>query len=275
VIREDDGFNAIIFYPTLHKAPNDWDFIRPPKAVIRSAKRELGSSFELSVSKYKENKMSIEWCGVIKSDTFSKNERSIRKDLEQVIKTHKWDEVFTIFEKRPDLINAALLDNSSWYAPIHQLTAENSPIEVIEKLINMGAWRTFKTSDGYKAIDIANKKEYQHLANLLEPVYRHTANIQLLSKIQKHFHQVIIGRIKVISEWQSFRLPDLEILLEIEEPSMWFPVPGMYGGFNYLLVFKGKTVKLISESWSRVVGGSGERHEITSKGSKLVEEGFV
>ena len=33
--------------------------------------------------------------------------------------------------------------------------------------------------------------------------------------------------------------------------------------------------KLVAESWCRVVGGSGQRHEITPAGSRLVEEGFV
>jgi hypothetical protein len=56
---------------------------------------------------------------------------------------------------------------------------------------------------------------------------------------------------------------------------MWFPVPGMYGGFSYRLESVGVEAKLVSESWCRVVGGSGQRHEITSAGSQLVEEGFV
>jgi hypothetical protein len=54
-------------------------------------------------------------------------------------------------------------------------------------------------------------------------------------------------------------------------------VPGMYGGFSYRLEVAGVEAKLVSESWSRVVDGSGQRHEITSAGSQLVEveEGFV
>jgi hypothetical protein len=32
---------------------------------------------------------------------------------------------------------------------------------------------------------------------------------------------------------------------------------------------------LVSERWSRVVGGSGQRHEITANGCTLVEAGFV
>ncbi|MBW4490330.1 MAG: hypothetical protein KME12_21330 [Trichocoleus desertorum ATA4-8-CV12] len=73
----------------------------------------------------------------------------------------------------------------------------------------------------------------------------------------------------------GLRLPELEPMLEIEEPKMWFLVPGMYGGFSYWFDGEGKNAKLISESWCRVVGGSDQRHEITSEEGKLVDEGFV
>ena len=64
-------------------------------------------------------------------------------------------------------------------------------------------------------------------------------------------------------------------MLELDRPCMWFQVPGMYGGFNYWLETTRVGVKLVSESWCRVAGGSGQRHEVTSAGSQLVEEGFV
>jgi hypothetical protein len=220
--------------------------------------------------------MSVEWCGMVKSDSFSENAQKTRKEFEQVIKSNRWDDVFSALEQNPDLINATFLDNSLWYSPLHHLTEENAPVEIIEKTISLGAWRTLKTFNDEKAIDIALRQGRQELVSLLTPIYCHNIQLESLLKIQKHFHEVIIGRINVIPNWKALRLPELEVLLEIKDPSMWFPVPGMYGGFNYRLAFnKDKTVRLISESWIRVVGGSGQRHEITSKGSELVEEGFV
>ena len=136
----------------------------------------------------------------------------------------------------------------------------------------MGAWRTLKTFNGETAIDIANRKGYYHLVKLLQPVYFHNVDFQVLAQIQKLFHQVIVGRINVINNWQSLRLPELEVLLELERPNMWFPVPGMYGGFDYKLIIKDNAIKLISDSWSRVVGGSEERHAITLDGIKLIEQ---
>lgn len=219
--------------------------------------------------------MDAVWCGVVEAKSFSENEQNIRKELEQAVKTRKWDEMFAVLGKRPYLVNAAFLDDPKWNAPLHQLVEDNAPAEIVEKAAKLGAWLTLKDFNGNKAVDIANRKGNQHLVEDLNPVYCHPLNPEMLSKIQEYFHQVIIGRINVIPEWRSFRLPDLEILLEIEEPNMWFPVPGMYGGFNYELLIEGEVVKLVSSSWCRIVGGSGERHEITSEGIRLIEKGYV
>lgn len=48
----------------------------------------------------------------------------------------------------------------------------------------------------------------------------------------------------------------------------------MYGGFHVRLE-PGQPVRLIAESWSRVVGGSGQRHAITDAATELLDEGFV
>jgi len=174
------------------------------------------------------------------------------------------------------LINATFLDNLLWYSPLHYLTEENAPVEIIEKTIILGAWRTLKTRNNEKAIDIAIRNGRQELVSLLTPVYLHHMPLESLLKMQEYFHEVINGRINVQRKSTSLRLPDLEVLLELEDPHMWFPVPGMYGGFNYRLAYnRDKSLRLISESWSRVVGGSGQRHEITPEGSELVDEGFV
>ena len=52
---------------------------------------------------------------------------------------------------------------------------------------------------------------------------------------------------------------------------MWFAVPGMYGGFHYVL----HGVELEVSSWIRVVEGSGEAHRIRADGYELVEAGYV
>ena len=97
----------------------------------------------------------------------------------------------------------------------------------------------------------------------------------MLLRVQTHFHTVIRSRAERLVEEHGLRLPELEPLLELDTPEMWFAVPGMYGGFRYRLEAGDVRLKLLSDSWCRVVDGSGQRHEITPRGSQLVDEGFV
>ena len=96
-----------------------------------------------------------------------------------------------------------------------------------------------------------------------------------LQTIEYYFHEVIRQRADELIEEHNLELPKLSVLLHGKKNKAWFPVPGMYGGFSYWLEGEGDGIKLISESWCRIVGGSGERHEVTAAGSRLVDEGFV
>ena len=139
----------------------------------------------------------------------------------------------------------------------------------------MRAFRTLQNARGERPVDVAERQGHRHLLDVLAPQYKHHVPIGVLLKVQVHFHQVIRGRVDDLVKKQSLRLPELEPLLELDRPRMWFQVPGMYGGFNYWLETTRGRVKLVSESWCRVADGSGQRHEVTSAGNQLVEEGFV
>ena len=98
---------------------------------------------------------------------------------------------------------------------------------------------------------------------------------ETLLSIQDHFHNVMRERAENLIVEHRIVLPELAPLLLIEKPEGWFPIPGMYGGFRYWLEGDGENTKLVTESWCRVVEGSGQRHEITAQGSQLVKEGFA
>jgi ADP-ribosyl-[dinitrogen reductase] hydrolase len=101
---------------------------------------------------------------------------------------------------------------------------------------------------------------------------------ETLSLIEQHFHAVIMGRAKELVEKSCLTLPKLSQLrtaVMSDRLRASFPIPGMYGGFYYWLEGQGDTAKLISESWCRISGGSGQRHEITRDRSVLVAEGFI
>ena len=102
-----------------------------------------------------------------------------------------------------------------------------------------------------------------------------TISEETLLLIQANFHRLILSRAADMTDPDRLDLPELTPLLTAKEPTAWFAVPGMYGGFSYRFEGEGECAKLISESWSRVVEGSGQRHEVTASGILLLDEGFV
>jgi len=96
-----------------------------------------------------------------------------------------------------------------------------------------------------------------------------------LCAIERHFHALIRQRAGTLIDEHGLQLPNLSELLGASESKAWFPIPGMYGGFRYWLEGQGADTRLITESWCRIADGSGQRHEVTVAGSRLVEEGFV
>jgi hypothetical protein len=99
-----------------------------------------------------------------------------------------------------------------------------------------------------------------------------------LRAIERRFHKLIRQRAGNLIEASKVVLPRLSNYSHEKRESdgrLWLPIPGMYGGFVYELVGEGTSAKLVTESWSRVVGGSGQKHEITEGNTILVEEGFV
>ncbi len=219
--------------------------------------------------------MDIIWDGVTKAGTLNADVERLREELVNSSRNYQWSHVLDLVSRNRELVNATRLGGKSLYAPLHQAAHGGAPVEVVDQLIGYGAWRTLQNSIGERPIDVASRQGHKYLMAILEPQHKHEVPLGVLLKIQAHFHSVVLGRAKQFVDEHRLRLPELEPLLELDEPKMWFPVPGMYGGFSYRLETFGAQAELISESWCRVAGGSGQRHAIRSAGSELVDEGFV
>src|SRR5262252_6456505 len=81
--------------------------------------------------------------------------------------------------------------------------------------------------------DVARRRGHNHLLSELQPVFRR--EVPELDAIQHNFHALIRERADHLVHEHALRLPELEPLLELQKPKMWFPIPGMYGGFSYWL----------------------------------------
>ncbi|MPZ85494.1 MAG: hypothetical protein GEV28_35985 [Actinophytocola sp.] len=117
--------------------------------------------------------------------------------------------------------------------------------------------------------------ERDALADLLRPRVRNpvpTDTLRALQRaLQRHLHDLVRERAGHLVGQERLRLPELDVLTEFEKPELWFPVPGMTGGFHCVL----QGVELEVSSWVRVVEGSGETHRVRAGGYELVEEGYV
>jgi hypothetical protein len=219
--------------------------------------------------------MDIVWDGITRVETLSEKAAAARSVLADAAKGSDWPQVFKVLAEFPEFVNACRPGSNSFYSPLHQAAYNGAPVEVVQRLLEMGAWRTLQNAYGERPVDVAVRRNQTHLIQALDPQYWWQVPLGVLLKIQSHFHQVIRGRAAQLVEEHCLRLPELEPLLELRVPKVWFAVPGMYGGFSYRLETSGVEAKLVSESWCRVSGGSGQRHEITPRGAKLVDEGFT
>jgi len=222
-----------------------------------------------------EETVDVVWDGTRLTKTLSEQHLRVRNTLADAAHEGDWDTVNRVLREDPSLANCVRLGGSSLFAPLHQAAYRNAALAVVEEIIRLGAWRTLENSRGERPIDVASRKGNRELLHQLEPELHWRVPDGILLSLERHFHDVINGRADKFVEEHALRLPSLRILLELQDPKMWFPVPGMYGGFSYKLAVDGVEPVLIAESWCRVVGGSGQRHRIESDGSKLVAEGFV
>lgn len=112
---------------------------------------------------------------------------------------------------------------------------------------------------------------HHHLSERLKlPVWPRTPR-EATTILDRHLVDVIEGRIRPHIR-SVLRYPQTEVLLDLPEgTNLWFPIPGMYGGFSIEM----RRGYLDVESWSRIVGGSGQAHVVTVEGPTLVAEGFA
>lgn len=196
----------------------------------------------------------------------------LRHALADAARGYDWPLVLDILSTHRDLVNASRPGGAARYAPLHQAAHGGAPAPVVRRLIEMGAWRTLRTRQGERPLDIAHRRGHLALSDLLLPVYkRRRIPPHVLGRVQKHFHTLI--RRYPAGRTPSLRLPVLEPLLELGRESVYFEVPGMFGGFTYYLADDGTVPKLMVERFSRVLDCS--RFEITPRGWTPVDSSDV
>lgn len=213
------------------------------------------------------------WDGAIDRDAYNDAHVRDRDDLTGASRKGNWQVVLRLLRDADKNLSANhwRLGGRSWFTPLHQAAWHGAPAEVVAELVDLGASRVLTTAAGHRAADIAREKGHRQLVAILEPVVRNPTPPDVLDALDGHLSALVESRIRPHLTVRLRPLPAV-VLTEREPGSVvWFPIPGMVGGFAVRL----ETGYLDVKSWSRVVGGSGQAHVLTPEGSILVAEGFV
>ncbi|MEV6213833.1 hypothetical protein [Nocardia sp. NPDC051833] len=214
----------------------------------------------------------IQWYGWYRREFFDERSIAARDRLADAARDGQWDVVLEVAD-RDRTINSTRVGGSSGFAPLHQAAWHGAPEPVVERMLELGAWRTLRTADGDTAADVAAARGHDRLAERLTPSLIREVDPTVLAQLECQLHAVILGRVLDLCRKCGFRPPPLTPLLEYPGATMWAAIPGMYGGFA--IEFDTDADVLDVSSWCRVAGGSGERHRIRPDGFELVEKGFV
>ena len=126
------------------------------------------------------------------------------------------------------------------FTPLHQAAHGQAPRAVVQKLLELGAKRSLKTQSGKTTHDIAKAFTVprEEVLDLLKVPAEVSDNRETIDKMEKALHEKVIrgeerNAAGLIKE-HNLQLPQLAVLWEPDgaKDGMWFPVPGMYGGFR-------------------------------------------
>ena len=237
-----------------------------------------------------EEREEFVWNGVLDPTQYSEAVVAARNRLADAAKAGDWSAVFGLLDD-PDVpvrVNDWRPGGTAWFTPLHQAAWHGAPTAVASELIARGALRSLTDSRGRTALDIRTERNFKEFAAKGTAADSHLGLRGVLSPpapmlsadriraLDAHLAAVIDSRLRgVLYEGRDprevLRYPPVAILHEVPDRRLWFPVPGMYGGFDIHL----RDGYLEVNSWCRVVGGSGQRHVITEQGTTLVDQGFV
>ncbi|MBL3698226.1 hypothetical protein [Leucobacter luti] len=214
--------------------------------------------------------MTVEWPGVVDSGSLTENHVASVTLLADAARAGRWDDVFGLLDANERLsANQWRIGGRSLFAPLHQAAWLGAPVDVVAELIRRGGWRSLRTAEGDRPIDLSRQRGHGHLTEVLAVRVPHEQEQQRFAAWDRHLAELISARTERVGHVSVRPVPTELIALEPLE-DLYFGYPGMYGGFS-MSIFKDR---LFVESSSRVVGGSGQAHVITEGSCVLVEEGF-
>ncbi|MCZ1010326.1 ankyrin repeat domain-containing protein [Streptomyces lydicus] len=214
--------------------------------------------------------ISMQWDGLTDRERFNERYREERDRFSDTARDADWNGLFEELERNPHWANLPRPGNRSGFAPLHQAAWHGADFAVVSRLLAHGAWRTQRTRDGRRAVDIAREQGRTHLLELLEPVVvrRFPSPPEML---EYHFHSLLREKTGHCFEETEHLLPPLAPLMEGPAVEIVFPVVGMMGGFTYRL--EKDCVKV--HAHSRMDSDDGDYYRVTPEGWSKVERSRI
>ncbi|MDP9371072.1 MAG: ankyrin repeat domain-containing protein [Chloroflexota bacterium] len=103
------------------------------------------------------------WDGITRTGTLTDEAAARRQYLADRAKSYDWAAVLATLSQQPDLINSTRPGGRSLYTVLHQAAHGGAPIDAVERLLAFGAWRTLRTAQGERPVDIAERGGHGHL----------------------------------------------------------------------------------------------------------------
>jgi len=202
------------------------------------------------------------------------------RPLWELARQGQWEKVFETFEQGREAeaaqswpyLNAACPFHDYHYSFLHFAAHQGAPSDVVQRMLDLGAWRSLQNALGERPLDVARKHDHAHLLAALEPRYQRHVPLGVLMKMQEHLHAAMRrwDNLGPKLDQHALRLPQLEPMLEVGQAEFRFDVFFWAGGFNYELVQEGIEAKLVCFGASRVSGGTEGKIEVTPSGVKGV-----
>ncbi|KAM7193063.1 hypothetical protein V8F20_008579 [Naviculisporaceae sp. PSN 640] len=260
----------------------------------------LADSFEESHEGEKKQNIQImrTWLGNLDTSKHGQEYVQQRARLSDAAKYGRWDEVFDLLDtgrhvygeswvNAPRIKRGEELKFISLWTPLHQAVYMGASVDVVSRLLKLGASKTLRTRwTEFPWPDMTPLELALHLGatnllaeeSLLRPTIQQPVPHNTLKVLQEQFQELI--KYELGGE-EGFRddewwLPELEMLLELEPRQwIWFPIefsqaPATEG---YWYCLDGRDLLVRSENTK--VAGNWEGYRITVSGIFEVEQAVV
>ncbi|MGI5472965.1 ankyrin repeat domain-containing protein [Streptomyces sp. CA-132043] len=207
--------------------------------------------------------ISMEWDGLTDRERFNDWYLTERDGFADAARDADWNTVFEELERHPRRVNLPRPGNRSGFAPLHQAAWHGASIAVFSRLLAHGAWRTQRTRDGRRAVDIAREQGHTQLLELLEPVAVRKLP-EPAETLEHHFHSLLRETTGNCFEEIEHLLPPLSPLTEGPAVEIAFKVVGMLGGFTCRLDLSHLEV----HAHSRMDADGGDFYWVTPRAGK-------